>query len=195
MSLQTSSLTSRSMRFHTAMIILHRPPRHLLSQPDVASSEDVEICYESLQAILRLLRSYNRFYRYDCLPIDFVHTLATAAGTIMMRHYLEGTPWDETQTSQALTRILEAMTAVQNAWPCVGEIKDSIIQVSRREEGGIPGADALADFTLMTGLSGPVAGSDVDKMLLSEGGMFDADAGLLVTDDFLGGTFPWIAGD
>ncbi|KAE9582188.1 putative transcriptional regulatory protein [Colletotrichum fructicola] len=183
------------MRFHTAMIILHRPPRHLLSQPDVASSEDVEICYESLQAILRLLRSYNRFYRYDCLPIDFVHTLATAAGTIMMRHYLEGTPWDETQTSQALTRILEAMNAVQNAWPCVGEIKDSIIQASRREEGDIPGADALADFTLMTGLSGPVAGSDVDKMLLSEGGMFDADAGLLVTDDFLGGTFPWIAGE
>ncbi|KAK2762473.1 transcription factor [Colletotrichum kahawae] len=182
-----------AMRFHTAMIILHRPPRHLLSQPDVASSEDVEICYESLQAILRLLRSYNRFYRYDCLPIDFVHTLATAAGTVMMRHFLEGTPWDETQTSQALTRILEAMTAVQNAWPCVIEIKESIIKVSRREEGDIPGADTLADFTLMTGLSAPFAGSYVDKVLLSESGMFDTDAGLLVTDDFLGGTFPWIA--
>lgn len=57
------------MVFHTAMIVLHRPPHHTLSQLGIDESEDVQICYESLQAILRLLRSYSRYYKYSALPL------------------------------------------------------------------------------------------------------------------------------
>lgn len=76
--------TYHSMLFHTVMIILHRPPRHLFKSPGIATSDDVEFCYESLQAILKLLKSYSRFYKFSALPLDFVHTLSVAAGTILV---------------------------------------------------------------------------------------------------------------
>ena len=66
-----------SMVFHTAMIVLHRPPHHTLNQPGIDESEDVQICYESLQAILRLFRSYSRYYKYSALPL--VRTLTAVS--------------------------------------------------------------------------------------------------------------------
>ncbi|POR36167.1 Putative transcriptional regulatory protein [Tolypocladium paradoxum] len=90
-----SSVLHLHMLFHTVMIILHRPPSNMFEKPGIAESEDVDICHESLQAILRLMRTYSRFYRYRSLPLDFVHTLSTAAGTVMMKRFLQGTSWDD----------------------------------------------------------------------------------------------------
>ncbi|KAK5990445.1 putative transcriptional regulatory protein [Cladobotryum mycophilum] len=130
------------MVFHTMMIILHRPPSQMFEKPGIAESEDVEICYESLQAILRLMRSYSRFYRYRSLPLDFVHTLSTAAGTVMMKRFLHKASWDDPDIERALSLILEAMDEIQNTWPCVRDIRDVLLQ-AKRTQTTMPPEDPL----------------------------------------------------
>ncbi|CAK7215350.1 hypothetical protein SBRCBS47491_002453 [Sporothrix bragantina] len=129
--------------FHTAMIILHRPPRSHLEAPSLsdatmslAASEDVEICYESLGAILRLLRTYTRqheqhkrdHYRLALLPLDIVHTLSTAAGVVLMRRHLERMAWTDRDVAQPLNQLLDAMRAVQPVYPCMTEILDAVVE-------------------------------------------------------------------
>ena len=127
------------MLFHTVMIILHRPPRHLFRTPGIAASDDVEYCYESLQALLKLLRSYARFYRFSSLPLDFVHTLSVAAGTILMKRSLEAADPLATTSghghgggggsdSKAMDTVLDAMHEIRHTWPCVVEIRESVLR-------------------------------------------------------------------
>ncbi|CAK7224658.1 hypothetical protein SEUCBS140593_005643 [Sporothrix eucalyptigena] len=125
--------------FHTAMIILHRPLRRHLDDPaaapQVIASEDVEICYESLAAILRLLRTYTRQhhehhndqYRLALLPLDIVHTLSTAAGVVLMRRHLERLAWTDRDVALPLNQLLDAMRAVQPVYPCMTEILDAVV--------------------------------------------------------------------
>ncbi|KAK7948311.1 fungal-specific transcription factor domain-containing protein [Apiospora aurea] len=171
------------MVFHTAMIILHRPPRHLYGRPGMSESEDVEICYESLQAITRLLRSYSRYYKYPALPLDFVHTLSVAAGTVLMRKSLEDIAADDSSIVKSMETILDAMDAIKHTWPCIVEVKASVVQAM-----GISGADdqrsaqnPLLDFGFLAGFgSGNATGLDGLDLQIS-----DADLGILLTDDFL----------
>ena len=128
------------MLFHTVMIILHRPPRHLFRTPGIAASEDVEYCYESLQALLKLLRSYARFYRFSALPLDFVHTLSVAAGTILMKRSLEGLAADSGGgvdaggvNTKAMDTVLDAMHEIRHTWPCVVEIRESVLRALERD--------------------------------------------------------------
>ncbi|KAJ3570217.1 hypothetical protein NPX13_g5804 [Xylaria arbuscula] len=83
------------MVFHTGMIILHRPPQQHINDEAILGSEGVEICYESLAAILRLVRSYKRYYHFEMLPLDFVHTLSAATGVIFMKRHMEKSSWAE----------------------------------------------------------------------------------------------------
>lgn len=143
------------MLFHTAMTILHRPPRQLFQQhrsvsnasaayatqgtdtdhAALAQSEDVEICYASLAAILRLFMSYRRHYRFSDLPLDFVHILSTAAGTILMKRFFEGLEWADGEVAKPLGMVLGAMEEISGVWPCVVEIKSSIERTMHAEEG------------------------------------------------------------
>lgn len=165
------------MVFHTVMIILHRPPSHMFEKPGVAESEDVEICYESLQAILRLMRTYSRHYRFRALPLDFVQTLSTAAGTIMMKRFFQQASWDDPDISRSLTLILETMEEVERTWPCITEIKDCIIR-ARHAQAVMPPEDPLNVPDLMNGLE---LSHDAAAFMAQWGN----DLGTLVTDEFL----------
>lgn len=183
------------MLFHTVMIILHRPPLQLYSQPDIATSEDVEVCYESLQAILRLMRSYARFYKYECLPLDFVQILSTAASTILMKRHFEQTSPDDIESSRSLTLILDAMDAIRDVWPCVREVKDSILKACQGQAPAVADLSlpAFLDFGILSGFPEPgndgiwnVPPDDATTTTF----LSDIDIGPLVTDDFLGGKLP-----
>ncbi|KAK5636671.1 hypothetical protein RRF57_012383 [Xylaria bambusicola] len=136
--------------FHTVMTILHRPPSHLLQKSESSfDREDIEICYESLGAILRLLKSYKRFYSYKHLPLDFVQTLSTAAGTILMRRHLENLPWNDGETSRCLDLVIEAMEDIKDTWPCVKEILDSVLKARQTEAAVMPDMDPVMDFDFL----------------------------------------------
>ncbi|KAL7792933.1 fungal-specific transcription factor domain-containing protein [Trichoderma ceciliae] len=166
--------------FHTIMIILHRPPSHMLEEPGIADSEDVDICYESLQAILRLMRSFSRYYRYRSLPLDFVHTLSTAASTIMMKRFLQKASWRDPEIERALSLITLAMDEIQNTWPCVREVRDVLLQ-AQQTQAAMPPEDPLHAPDLMNGLE-----VSNDGFLAGLGG----DIGTLLTDEFLSAQLP-----
>ncbi|PTB58692.1 hypothetical protein M431DRAFT_75454, partial [Trichoderma harzianum CBS 226.95] len=168
------------MMFHTIMIILHRPPSHMFENPGIAEGEDVEICYESLQAILRLMRSYSRYYRYRSLPLDFVHTLSTAASTVMMKRFLQKASWSDPDIERALSLIMQAMDEIQNTWPCVREIRDVLLQ-AQQTQTAMPPEDPLNVPDLMNGLQ-----VNNDNFLENLGD----DLGTLITDEFLSAQLP-----
>ncbi|KAI0137378.1 fungal-specific transcription factor domain-containing protein [Xylariales sp. AK1849] len=179
------------MLFHTAMIILHRPPRHLFSKVGISQSEDVEICYESLQAMLRLMKNYSKFYKYTCLPLDFVHTLSVTAGTILMKKFMENVPKEDAGISRSMDIVLDAMEKIKYTWPCVVEIRESVVRAmenhaeAQQEQGPDPVLDFgfLADFSAGNGSAADTAGVDLH--------VSDADLGLLLTDDLLSGQMSW----
>ncbi|KAF2805773.1 uncharacterized protein BDZ99DRAFT_424181 [Mytilinidion resinicola] len=182
------------MLFHTAMIVLHRPPRHYFVMPGIATSEDVEICYESLYALVRLCRSYSRYYHYSSLPLDFVHTLSTAAGTILMKQFFEKATFDHPEISTSLGVILRAMDEVKETWPCMKEIQDSVLEAMKSRASGIPQTDPMLSLDLGTSLSAglelPTTGAGQSN---GEAGFGSLATDLLVDDDwtvqFPG--FPW----
>lgn len=174
------------MVFHTGMIILHRPPRHLLDRDTMIDGEDVEICYQSLVAILRLIQSYGKHYRFELLPLDFVHTLSAAAGVLLMKRYLEKSAWTDKDISKPLAQILEVMEIIEKVWPCVLEIREGILETVNVVNEACQQQDYIADLNMMGVLeSGPTWLSD--NMWYADTDATSADLGFLVTDDFLNG--------
>lgn len=173
------------MLFHTGMIILHRPPRQHLDDEAVATSEDVEICYESLGAILRLIRCYGKYYRFELLPLDFVHTLSAAAGVVMMKRHLDRLSWDDREISKSLKELLYAMQAIEEVWPCVLEIKDGILNARCSDDVSCLQQGRSADFSLL-GMLENGAGA-LPSAWFSDAVNTPADLGFLVTEDFLNG--------
>ena len=170
--------TGISMLFHTVMIILHRPPSNVFDNPGIAESEDVEICYESLQAILRLMRSFSRFYRFRSLPLDFVHTLSTAAGVILMKRYLQNAAWTDSEIERSFSLIIEAMDEIQNTWPCVREVRNVLVQLQQTQPMMLP-QDSLTAPDLMSGLQLDPASMDNFFPAMTD------DIETLITDEFL----------
>ena len=158
-------------------MILHRPPQHLFSEPSVSTSEDVEICQESLQALCRLLRSYARQYHYHHLPLDFVHTLSTAASVILMERYFNSTaPMPETTPSRATVLIQEAMESVKDTHPCISEIMESFERATRPQPSTIPDLNPLMGSGLMDWSFADFPASALN-----------GEAGLFLTDEALEG--------
>jgi len=167
----------------------------MFDKPGVAESEDVQVCYESLQAILRLMRSFSRFYRYRSLPLDFVQTLATATGIVLMKRYLQKASWTDPDIERSLSLLLEAMNDIQNTWPPVREIRDSLVQ-AQQTQPALPPEVPFTASDLMTGLqldaaamsgnggAGDVGAGDVG-FLTHMGAGSDQDFETLITDEFL----------
>ncbi|KAJ4247093.1 hypothetical protein NW762_013231 [Fusarium torreyae] len=167
------------MRFHTTMIILFPPP-HLFEKPGMASIEDFEICYESLQAIFRLMRGHARYYHYQHLPLDFVHTLSTTASTISMKRYLENTSWDEANITRSLALIQEAIHAIKDTHLYITEIERSINNATQGISRTLPpDPNEALDLGLIDWWA-----MDNDTNILP------GDLGVLLTDDILGGNMP-----
>lgn len=168
------------MLFHTVMIILHRPPSNMFEKPGISESEDVEICYESLQAILRLMRSYSRYYRYRSLPLDFAQTLSTATGVVMMKRFFQKSSWDDPEIERSLSLLTEAMDEIQHSLPCVKEIRDCVSAARQCRETTLPPDVPLNAPDLMNGLE--LGGADATTGPLTS---FDDELGTLITDEFL----------
>lgn len=175
------------MLFHAAMIILHRPPRHALDDETVINGEDVELCHQSLSAILKLLKTYGKHYRFNILPLDTVQTLASAAEIVMMRRYMDKLSWDNKVISQPMTQILEALEAMREVFPCVTEFRDSIVH--SMQMGSSTEEEQHVEWeTDLMGLLQPGMGpfSECAWGVVDEpGGGDEGDLGFLVTDDFL----------
>ena len=181
------------MLFNTAMIILHRPPRQHLDDEAVSKGEGVEVCYQSLSAIIRLFRSYTRYYKIRFLPLDVVHTLSAAAEVVLLKKRMEGSTWNDNDISKPLYYILELMEDVEAVWPCIGGVRQSIINAMASEPPEFSpqildrGVGFMDVFSFDAACSLPqMLGSDV-------GWNGNTDLGLLVTDDYLNTNFSWDA--
>jgi hypothetical protein len=171
------------MQYHAAMIILHRPPRHLFQEPKITSSEDVETCYQSLESIIRLLKIYSRNYHYNYLPVTFVHILASASSVILMKQYIGGLSWDDLSISKPLELVLNAVDGISQTWPCAGQVKRVITVARTSSVQSVTQTESPESFDLMAGLAG---GNNYDPMdfdlgleieniedLLNPNGIFD----------------------
>ncbi|KAL3426637.1 transcription factor [Phlyctema vagabunda] len=193
-----SNIIHLHMVFHTAVIILRRPARHVLQDASSVPQEDINTCYESLDVIVRLLKVYSRHYDYSHLPLTFVHTLASAASVILMKRYITATTWDDSEIVKPLELILGAIDKVSITWPCVKQVRqvlDSAMKTPTRKSSRTvsPGSfDFIAGDGLMKDLG-------FDQMDVNEGGfdpttMADFDLGTLMTDDFMNHEFSWDIG-
>jgi hypothetical protein len=181
------------MMYHTALIILHRPPRNLFRDPAIATSEEVKTCYESLDAIVKLVGAYSRQHQYSHLPLTFVHILASAASIILMKRHIEGASWATPEVSKSLGVILDALDGISQTWPCAKQVRaviNSAMKEGTPEAGGYSRNKSPEGFDLMTGLAGlPEAGND--DFLNGEFGfnMEDADIGFYLNEDYLNDPF------
>ncbi|RYP62937.1 hypothetical protein DL769_007113 [Monosporascus sp. CRB-8-3] len=161
--------------------------------PGIATSDDVEFCYESLQAILKLLKTYSRFYKYSALPLDFVHTLSVAAGTILMKRSLENLPAGDSSISKAMDTVLDAMQEIRHTWPCIVEIRESVLQAMRTEDRTSFEADQdpILDFGFLTSMgSSGVLPAEPGGLNLR---LSDVDLTMLIPDEYVAGQFTWDA--
>ncbi|OAL46678.1 hypothetical protein IQ07DRAFT_573374 [Pyrenochaeta sp. DS3sAY3a] len=176
------------MLFHTTMIILHRPPRHLLESPSNATLGEIEICNESLRALLKLMKTYSRYYRFRNLPIDFVHTLSTAAGILLMQRALDQSH-QEGDTSKSLDMVLSVIDEIKYTWPCATELYASILQELQLNSNAEP-SQALADDDFALNTFEPLGALWGDMPQLDHEN-FMVELGPLMTDEFLRGQFSW----
>ncbi len=176
--------------YHTALIILHRPPRHLFRDPAAAGSEDLKTCYESLEAIVKLIGIYSRQHQYNHLPLTFVHVLASAASIILMKRYIEGSSWDDSQVSKPLGVILGALDGISQTWPCAKQVRGVINSTMKKGTPETAHNESPEGFDFMIGLTDltDVGNSD---FLNGEFGFNreDADIGFYMNEDFLDDPF------
>lgn len=175
------------------MIILHRPPVHLFKVPGMAHSEDVALCYQSLESLLRLLRTYSRYYKYTSLPLSFVHILSSAASVVLMKRYFEGSSWQDADIAKPLEFILDVMEAIKHTWPSIQEVKESIYGSMRNQTHGNARKDRTGGLSYMAGLatstySSPEATRDFDQNINMTD---DVDLELLMSDNFPQDRLSW----
>ncbi|KAJ4292829.1 hypothetical protein N0V90_009492 [Kalmusia sp. IMI 367209] len=170
------------MLFHTTMILLHHPPRKSLQLPNESTIEDMETCNESLRAILKLMRTYARYYSFRYLPLDFVHTLSTAASILLIQRDL-GDCLDELNTSKPLDTVLSAMDKIQYTWPCVAELRTSLVHEIHRPTVTSPSLeDVNTEFMAIPLDSYGALWNDMPQL---DNYIPAAALGHLITDDFL----------
>ena len=166
------------MLFHTSILILRRLPQPLLEEaPTISTSEDVQICYKSLDTIIKLLKTFGQLYSYSSLPLDVVYILTVVVGTVFMRRIVEKTSFQDEQISTRLSPLLDVMDQVKRTWPCMQEISEGILHHIRN---GPNPSQLEADFNLTPGL---MADYNWDISSDAVGGAFDLDIGLFNNTD------------
>lgn len=176
------------MAFHTGMIILHRPPDRCSDEDLSSQSEEVDICYQSLAAILRLLNSYQRHYSLRTLPLEIVHTLAAAARIILLKKRLEESSWSAISVRKPLDQILDVMDAISTVWPCVLEIKSGI-ESMRGSSPEFHGRPPNAEQDYLSFLDN--GGNSLSTPWQSSMAQTDSDLGFLVTEESLNDFAGW----
>ncbi|KAL4953734.1 hypothetical protein BDW69DRAFT_164655 [Aspergillus filifer] len=128
--------TWNSILYHTTIIILHRLPRFLLETRNISSlsSEDIRIRYESLDTIVKLLKTFSRLYPLSSLPLDIVYILSAAAGAIFMKRIVEKVAFNKDLISKPLACVFDVMGKLSETWPCMREIREGIVSYMRGQE-------------------------------------------------------------
>ncbi|RDW80004.1 hypothetical protein BP6252_04642 [Coleophoma cylindrospora] len=179
------------MVFHTAMIILRRPPRNSLRDPLQVPLEDVQTCYDSLDVIIRLLKIYSRHYKYSHLPLTFVHTLASAASVILMKRYLMSYEWTNPEISKPLDLVLNAIDVVADTWLCAKQIRQ-VLDVAMKApavSSSTKRSPGCFDFMAGAGLMDDLSFDEVEFDLQQP--LDEFDLGQLMTDEFMNNEFSW----
>lgn len=122
----------------------------MVRDPKIAASPDVTNCYESLEAIIKLLRVYSKHHRFSQLPCTFVHVLASAASVILMKRYIENTSWTDASIAKPLGLIQESLDAVAQTWPFANQIKRVINSAMKQQPQDNPQNESPQSFDLMT---------------------------------------------
>lgn len=175
------------MVFHTGMIILHRPLSRCSDADLLSLTEDVEICYQSLAAILRLLNSYERHYSFRTLPLDIVHTLAAAARIIILKMRMEQSSWTNMSVKKPLDQVLNVMGAISTVWPCMAEIKAGVEEMTQNDSQEL-------QESLCGGPEFPFLDNGCNSLLnpwTSNLDQIQSDLGFLVTEDSLNDLEGW----
>lgn len=137
------------MLYHTALIILHRPLRNSIRDPEIATSHDVTKCYESLDSIIKLLRTYSKHYQFSHLPFTFVHVLASAASVVLMKRYIENLSWEEASIKKPLALIRDSLDAVVQTWPCAKQVQVVIQSAMDLQPQDNPQKESPQNFDVM----------------------------------------------
>lgn len=125
-------LMKHSLFFHTIMILLHRPPRHCSRSQLSSDSGGLEVCAESLLAILQLLKCYSHHYGFAHMPVTFIHTVATATSVILLRRWLLRNDTEETTAQLAqMARVVDSLAVT---WSVAKHIQRAIKEA--RTSGG-----------------------------------------------------------
>lgn len=133
-----------SFFYHTLIILLHRPPRQSLHSHLSSAPEDLEICNQSLQSILQLLKVYYRYYGFAQLPVTFVHTVATATSVILLKRWLQRNDADETATQ--LDQISRVVDALAVSWSAAKHIQVVIKEARNTDKRGSLAAEVPPGF-------------------------------------------------
>jgi hypothetical protein len=164
----------------------------VLRDPEVVISQDVQTCYESLEAIIKLLRTYSRYYQYHDLPFTFVHTLATATSVLLLKRYIEDLPWDNVAVSKPLDFVLEVIDAVSQTWPCARQVRSVVNSAMEASPHDRVGHQTPETFDLM--MSIPDTGN-LDFLDDDLGfNMDDVDFEFYTNDNFLDDPLQWAEG-
>ncbi|KAL2829616.1 fungal-specific transcription factor domain-containing protein [Aspergillus pseudoustus] len=112
--------------YHTALIILYRPPRTLMTTHLAIFRQGFEICEQSLALILQLLKVYSRDYGFDHLPLAFIHPAATITSLVLLKLYVPGLSGEQNGTAQQLEQISAFVDTLAKTWTAALPIQTAI---------------------------------------------------------------------
>lgn len=122
------------MLYHSCMIVLHRVPHSFLEPNCESASSDVQVCYESLEAILKLVRTFGRLYSFRTLPLDIVYILSVSIGVLFSKSALEKTSLQDPTLKVPLDTLLEALSSIRETWSCAEDLRTCILDNLQRSD-------------------------------------------------------------
>ncbi|KAI7972922.1 hypothetical protein EIK77_000809 [Talaromyces pinophilus] len=123
----------KSMYYHTALIILYRPPRQLNSNHFASYHGGMEICEQSLNSICQLFKAYGRDHGdFQHLPMTFIHIIATATSLILLKLRIPSLSTSTIETTQQLDQISNVVNNVAKIWPAAVPIQAAIEDARQR---------------------------------------------------------------
>lgn len=96
---------------------------------------DIEICNESVEAIVRLMRLQKRQGGYNQLPPISVHSLASAASIVLLKLYMEGPANQRPDTAEQLKDILSTIDGVAETWSSALQVREMVNQAVKTITG------------------------------------------------------------
>ena len=158
------------MFYHTALIILYRPPRQLNSNHSASYHGGMEICEQSLNSICQLFKVYGRDHGgFQHLPMTFIHIIATATSLILLKLRIARLSTSTIELTQQLDQVANVVNNVAKIWPAAVPIQAAIEDARQRiVRNDTPSVD-LQDTT---GLDWQVSAADFLRLKVSTNILF-----------------------